>query len=298
MAFQTVDFYINDTTPQKNPVSGVTVKILSTDGTIVYGLTTTDVNGHAGFLLPDSINYQARFFKFSVSFTNPQLFTVYPTPLQPGQSNAFNISAELVPPPVPNDPRLCTAFGFFRDITGAPQRNADIQFIARFDPTLVDGAGVLKERKRIRSDKYGYCQVNLFRNAHYDCTIAGEEDITRKIRVPDQPNVNLPDLIFPVVESVVTTPAGPFSISVGQELMIGLKVYASDGECLGSGITDVLYSTSNDNVLGFTIYRDGMTLIGVGPGTAQINMRRANRSIVRIPDCPIQGQPLVVVVTP
>jgi hypothetical protein len=297
MAYQTVDFYINDTTPQKNPVAGVTVKILSVDGTIVYGLTTTDVNGHAGFLLPDSQSYQARFFKFSVSFINPQLFAVLPTPLTPPQTNSFNILAEIVVPPVPNDPRLCTAFGYFRDITGAPQRNADIQFIARFDPTLVDGAGVLKERKRIRSDKNGYCQVNLFRNAHYDCTIAGEEDITRKIRVPDAPNVNLPDLIFPVVESVITTPPGPFSISVGQELMIGLLVYASDGECLGTAICDVLYSTSNQSVLSFNIYKDGMTLIGVGPGVAQINMRRANRSIVHIPDTPILGQPLVVIVS-
>lgn len=293
MAFQTVDFYVNDTTPQKTPVAGVTVKIISTDGTIVYGLTTTDMNGHAGFLLPDGATYQARFFKFSVSFINPQLFAV-----PSGQSAAFNIAAELVTPPVPNDPRLCTAFGFFRDTTGAPQRNADIQFIARFNPTLVDGSGVLKERKRIRSDKDGYCQVNLFRNAHYDCTIAGEEDIVRKIRVPDQPNVNLPDLIFPVVESVVTTPPGPFTISVGQELMIGLLVYASDGECLGSAICDVLYSTSDQSILSFNVYKDGMTLIGVGPGVAQINMCRADRSIVHIPDVPIIGQPLVVTVTP
>lgn len=293
MAFQTVDVYVADTTPQKNPVANVTVKVLSQDGTIVFGLTTTDSNGHAGFLLPDGTTYQFRFFKFSVSFINPQLFTV-----PSGQPASFNVCAELVCPPVPNDPRLCTAFGFFRDITGAPQTNVDMYFIARFDPTLVDGAGVLKERRRVRSDRHGYCQVNLFRNAHYDCTIAGEEDITRKIRVPDAPNVNLPNLIFPVVESVVTTPSGPaFSISVGQELMIGLKVYASDGECLGSGITDVLYSTTNDNVLSFNIYKDGMTLIGVGPGMAEIRMRRANRSIVRIPDCPIQGQPLIVTVT-
>jgi hypothetical protein len=293
MAYQTVDFYINDTTPQKKPVSGVTVKLLSTDGKIVFGLTTTDTSGHAGFLLPDGQTYQARFFKFSVSFVNPQLFTV-----PSGQPASFNICAELVCPPVPNDPRLCTAFGYFRDITGAPQRNVDIYFIARFNPALVDGAGVLKERRQVRSDKDGYCQVNLFRHAHYDCTIAGEEDVTRKIRVPDQPNCNLPDLIFPVVDSVVTTPSGPFSISVGQELMIGLQVYASDGECLGTAIGDVCYSTSNQSVLSYAVYKDGMTLIGVGPGTAQINMCRGDRSIVRIPDTPISGQPLVVTVVP
>jgi hypothetical protein len=294
MAFQTVDFYINDTTPQALPVANVVLKILSTDGTIVFGYTNTDQSGHAGFLLPDGQNYQARFFKFGVSFTNPQLFTV-----PSGSAAAFNIAAQLVSPPVPTDARLCTAFGFFRDITGAPQRNADIQFIARFSPVWVDGAGVLKERRTVRSDHRGYCEVNLFRFAHYDCTIAGEEDITRRIRVPDQPNVNLPDLIFPVVESVVASPPGPvFTVSVGQELMIGLSAYASDGEDLGSGRGDIIFESSNNNVLGFTIYRDGMTLIGVGQGTAQICMRRADRSVVRIPDVPITGQPFVVTVTP
>lgn len=293
MAFQTVDFYINDTTPQKNPVSGVTVKILSSNGSIVFGLTTTDQYGHAGFLLPDGQSYQARFFKFSVSFTNPQLFTV-----PAGQAASFNVAAELVNPPVPNDPRLCTAFGFFRDVTGAPQRNAEVQFIARFDPVWVDGAAVLKERKVIRSDRDGYCQVNLFRNAHYDCTVVGEEDITRKIRVPDQPNVNLADLIFPVVERVVTTPTGPaFSLSVGQEMQIGFLAYASDGECLGSGVGDIIFSTSNQSVASYSIYKDGLTLIGVGVGQAEICMKRADRSIVRIPDCPIQGQPFIVTVT-
>jgi hypothetical protein len=294
MAFQVVDLFISDTTPQKNPVSSVTVKVLSTDGTIVFGQTITDANGHAGFLLPDGQSYQARFFKFAVSFVNPQLFTV-----PAGQAASFNISAELVTPPVPTDARLCTAYGYFRDITGAPQRNVDIQFIARFDPTLVDGSGVLKERKRVRSDQNGYCQINLFRNAHYDCTIAGEEDITRKIRVPDAPNCNLPDLIFPIVASVVTTPPGPaFAISVGQNLMIGFQVFASDGACLGSGIGDIIFSTSDQSVLSYSVYRDGLTLIGVGPGVAQLILCRADRSVVHIPDCPISGQPLVVTVSP
>ncbi len=272
---------------------GVVVKVLSQSGAIVWGLSETDANGHAGFLLPDGATYQLRFFKFSVSFTNPQLIAI-----PSGQAASFNIAGTLVAPPVPNDVRLCTAFGFFRDITGAPNNGLRIQFIAEFDPVWVDGAGVLKERTEVRTDANGYAQVNLFRCAHYGCTIAGEEDITRKIRVPDLPNVNLPDLIFPIVSSVVITPPGPFSISVGQELMIGLEVYASDGECLGTAIGDVIYSTSNQNILGYTVYKMGMTLIGVGPGTAQICMRRANRSVVHLPDTGISGQPFTVVVTP
>jgi hypothetical protein len=294
VAFQTVDFFVLDTTPQQSPISGVVVKVLSQNGTIVFGLAETDANGHAGFLLPDGATYQIRTFKFSVSFTNPQLFTV-----PSGQAASFNIAGILVTPPVPNDVRLCTAFGYFRDITGAPNNGLRIQFIAEFDPVWVDGAGVLKERTEVRTDKNGYAQINLFRCAKYECTIAGEEDVARKIRVPDLPNVNLPDLIFPIVSSVVTTPPGPaFTISVGQELQIGLDVFASDGENLGTAIGDVIYSTSNQSIASYSVYKTGMTLIGVGPGTAFIYLKRANRSIVHIPDVGISGQPLVVTVLP
>jgi hypothetical protein len=294
VSFEATNVLVLDTTPQANPVANVTVKILSADGTIVYGLATTDSSGHAGFLLPSDVPMQLRCFKFAVSFINPQLFTVIS-----GQTNSFNVQAVLVTPPVPNDPRLCTAYGYFRDITGAPQANADIYFIAEFNPVWVDGAAVLKERVQVRSDKNGYAEVNLFRFGHYRCTVAGEEDITRKIRVPNLPNCSLPDLIFPIVSQAVTTPPGSsFQISVGQELMIGLNLYASDGECLGTAIGDVLYSTSDQSVLSYNVYKAGMTLIGVGPGTATINIVRGDKSIVHLPDPGITGQPIFVVVTP
>lgn len=294
MAFQTVDLYVNDTTPQKNPVSGVVVKVLSTDGKLVFGQVATDSSGHAGFLLPDGTTYQARFFKFGVSFTNPQLFTV-----PSGQAASFNIPAQLITPPVPTDARLCTAFGFFRDITGAPQSDLEMQFISKFDPTWVDGSGVVKERVKVFTDKKGYAEINLFRLGHYECTVVGEEDITRCIKVPDQPNVNLPDLIFPIVQSVVTSPSGPaFSVGVGQSVLIGITVYGSDGENLGSGQGDVIYSSSNLNVLGFGISKLGLTLMGVAPGVVMVTLTRSNKSIVHIPDLPIQGSPFVVTVTP
>src|ERR1700722_5356869 len=110
MAYQPVDFFVNDPTPSQNPVCNVVVKILSTDGKIVFGQAVTDASGHAGFLLPDSQQYQARFFKFATQFIQPQLFTVLPTPFQSGQSNVFSVAATIVKPPIANDPRLCTAY--------------------------------------------------------------------------------------------------------------------------------------------------------------------------------------------
>ena len=298
MSFEAVDFIITDSTPQHSPVAGVTVKVVSADGTLFYSQAVSDSTGTASFLLPSGVALQARYYKFQVGFTNPQLFTVYPSPLSAGQTNTFDVCAHLLTPPVPQDARLCTAFGYFRDITGAPQSDVEIHFIAKFDPTWVDGSAVVSERIIVRTNKRGYVEVNLFRHAHYDCTIQGEEDITRHLKVPDAPNVNLPDLIFPIVQSLVITPVGPYTISVGQELTLAFEVIASDGENLHSGYGDIMLSTSDDTVLNYAYTRAGLVLIGIAPGTAQINVCRANRSIVHIPDAGISGQPLLVTVVP
>lgn len=293
MSFENVDFYINDTTPLTNPVVGVTVKILSADGKTVYGQGVTDSSGHAGFLLPSDIPFQARFYKFQVGFTNPQFFTVVS-----GVTNAFNIPAQLLTPPVPLDARLCTAFGYFRDITGAPAANTLVHFIAKFDPVWLDGSAVLKTPTIVRSDDQGYMQVNLIRNAHYDCTVEGEEDITRHIRVPDAPNVNLPDLLFPIVAQLNLTPPGPYTIAKGQEYPVGLEVIASDGANLGCARGDIMIYISDNTILGYAISPLGLVLIGVGPGTATLTVERADKSIVHIPDAGIVNGVLTVTVTP
>jgi hypothetical protein len=257
----------------------------------------TDSNGHAGFSLPSGVTYSARFYSFQVGFTNPQYFTVYPTPLQPGQSNAFNIAAQLLTPPVPSDSRLCAAYGYFRDITGAPQANVEIHFIAEFDPVWLDSSAVLSERRIVRTDTNGFVQINLIRNGRFQVTIQGEEEVVRRIAVPDAPNVNIADLIFPIVSLIELDPPSPYTLTTGQELAVGLQVYSSDGNCLGTGRGDVMIATSNPNVLGYTISPAGLTLIGIAPGTATLTFTRANRSIVHIPDPGITNGVLSVTVT-
>src|SRR5580692_9043562 len=112
MAYAPVDVFLQDTSPQKNPIVGAICRVYSQDAKIFYTQVATDSSGHAGFLLPDSLTYQVRFFQFGVSFKNPWYMQVVPetTP----NPNTFTICAELCTPPVPADPRLCTAFGYFR----------------------------------------------------------------------------------------------------------------------------------------------------------------------------------------
>lgn len=294
MGFESVDFYIADTTPPKNPVGGVVVKVTSKDGSLVYGQATTDVHGHAALLLPSGITYQSRFYKFQVGFTNPQLFTVQSAPA----INSFDIAANLLTPPVPLDARLCTAFGFFRDTTGAVQSGVDIHFIAKFDPVWLEGAAVLKERIIVRSDEKGYVQVNLIRNGQYDVTIQGEEDVVRCISVPDAPNVNLPDLLFPIISSVVLTPPGPFTVQIGHDVTVDFVIFSSDGVNRGRAHGEVIYAVDDTTVLSWNFSVGGLVLIGLAPGTTFLRISRSDKSIVHIPDLGVQNGVIQVTVIP
>jgi hypothetical protein len=304
MSFESVDIYCYDSTPQQNPLVGVVVKALSQDGTQTFTMGTTDTTGHVGFMLPssppDGTVYQLRAYQFGTSFSLPQFITVLPDPLPPSVLNSFEMTGTIIQPPHANDIRLCVASGYFRDMTGAPQRGLQIHFIGRFDPLWVDGAAVLKERVIISSDRRGYAQVSLFRNAQYNVTIQGEEDVTRVITVPDQNNVNMADLIFPIVQEVVLDPPPPYTIAAGTSLTVGISVIATNGQDLGTGYGDVMYSTTDQGVVGFALnprLRE-LTLQAGLPGTAQIVLKRSDRSVVHLPYAPIAGQPINITVTP
>jgi hypothetical protein len=291
---EAVDLFVTDNTPQTAPIPGVTVKVTSQDGTILYTQDTTDSNGHLALLLPTEMSpYQVRMFKAGWQLKNPQILQVVS-----GGPNAFNFTGVGVTPPIPTDARLCTAYGFFRDITGAPARNVRIYFISLFKPFILDGAGVMTERVEAVTDDNGYAQINLVRNAQYDVTVSGTEDYTRNISVPDQPNVNLPDLLFPVVSAITFSPVIPESISVGDpDLVVTPTVYTSDGNILPYfGSSDVQWSSSDDSVLAVLPAGGVLTLRGLKPGTAQLIAKRSDTSIVRYPDPGIMGIPTALVV--
>ena len=294
MPLDAVDIYVRDTTPLRSPVSGVSVKITSQDGAIFFSQAITDSSGHAGFLLPSGATYQLRFYRFQVGFANPQFFAVVD-----GQTNVFDVEAQLLTPPISRDARICVAYGFFRDITGAPLANELVHFIPKFMPAWVDGSAVLGGTIIRRTDAKGYMQIDLFRHAHYDCLVESEEDLTRYIKVPDAANVNLPDLLFPIVSLIKWTPLQvPYTIQAGKQLTVGFQVYASDGECLGQAGGQIRWHNSDQSVVGIAPGGGTVTFSAGTPGTAVIRVTRADHSIVHIPDCGIVNGEITVLVTP
>jgi hypothetical protein len=289
-----VNIYVVDSTPAANPVSGVLVRVFTQDGLTVITEATTDGTGLAGFMLASDFTYQVRFFKFQVSIKNPQFIQV----LDPPAQNGFTVVATLLTPPLSQDPRLCVAFGYFRTVTGAPAPNTDIQFISKFDPLIMDGSAVTNERQIARTDQNGYVQIPLIRFGQYSVIVAGMEDLRRDISVPDAPNVNLADLIFPVVSEIIFTPTGPFTVHIGTDFQTTTQLVTSD-ENPDPNSWDVIWSTDNPSVCAVLSGAPTLTLRGFQVGTCNLIAKRSNNTIIKIPDPGIIGIPQVInVVTP
>jgi len=296
MGYEPVDFYFSDSSPQALPVSGVVVKVYSSDGLVFFSQQTSNTNGVASFLLPAGSTYQARFFKLQASIRNPQSFEVIEAPVAP-VSNDFNITVDLLAPPTVPDQRLCVCHGFFRTVTGAPAKNLSIHIVSEFNPLLLEGSAVMTEREIVRTDDRGYVQVSLIRYGQYRVTVEGMEDVQRLISVPDAPNVNLPDLLFPVVGGIIFDPTPPYVLAVDESVTVTPLILATNGEELDLTSGDIIWSIDDESVAAFYLEPPNIRFRGVGPGTTQFKAVRANNSIVRIPDPGILGVPVTITVS-
>lgn len=290
MSIESVDILVVDTTLAANPLAGVTVKILTEDGTSVVAQPVTDVNGLVTQLLSTGI-YQVRFFKFGVTFTT-QLIEILPAVV-----NQFRVRGEVYTYPQSTDTRICIASGFFRTPSGGLARGVDVHFIAKFNPLLLEDSAIMPERVTQRTNNEGYMEVPLIRFGQYEATVEGMEDYQRVVCVPDAPAVNIGNLLFPVVDTITFDEAGPYSAAVGDELTLTPHIFSSDLNELTNLVADVNWTTDDPSL---TVVANATTLTvkGTTAGTYQLIATRRDTSIIRIPNTPIQGVPLTITITP
>lgn len=293
-SYQSVNVYVFDDTPARRPVEGMIVRVFDESNINFFGQDTTDAEGRVGFTLWTR-QYNLRFYKFGAQVKQPLRIEVTGPPDGSPQLNEFEATATVFVHPIATDSRLCRASGFFRDITGAEHPYLDIHFIGAFDPILLEGAGVVSERRSIRTDKHGYACIDLIRGACYTATLEGFEDVQRQISVPDSPSVNLPDLLFPVVEEVTFDPAGPISVAVGADAIVVPTVIASNQVPLvGTASSDVRWYSSSESTFSVAAGATELVIRGLSAGSASLLAERTNKSIIRVPNTPILGVPLVV----
>jgi hypothetical protein len=291
-SFVPADLFVID--PEKNPLEGVTARLMSADGKKVHSQHVSDAHGHIGLLLPAPNTYQVRFYKFSVSF-GPILIDVREAPAK----NNFNVYGEPVVWPMASDPRLCVASGFFRDVTGAPKSFQDLHFVADFSPFVLDNATVANERRSIRTDEKGWAEISLIRCAIYGVTMEGWQDQFRRVTVPDRSSVNMAFLLFPRVDRI-ESPADTFVVRKGKTVEVPVAIFTTDERKLDSINTDVIWTSSNESIFIIsTRSLNSLTLTGVGRGSANLTARRmpnmqGGDPPVYYPDTPIKGVPIAV----
>lgn len=295
MSLSSVDVYVHDDATLSPPVAGVVVRVFDSTGTTFITQGTTDADGHVGFSLDAPGTYQVRLFKEGFSIQQPQLLTVLDQ-----LPNNFAAIGHVYKPPEAVHPRLCCCSGVFKNPDNSAAVHHLIHIIPKFDPILFEGSAMLTELLKQMTDESGYAQFNLVRNGQYQVTVEGFEDEVRIITVPDAPSVNLPDLLFPVVDLITFAPAGPYSILVGAQNDVAVipTVHTSDGRVLpGTATGDVQWSSSDPAVLAVLVSGSSLVLRGMSPGLARLQAVRADSSIIRIPNTPIQGVPVDVTVS-
>lgn len=292
MSFEPVDIFVGDVVG--DPVEGVLVKVYDPTGSVFYAQATTDVLGRAAFLL-ETLTYTMRFYKFQAAFKQPQVVTVLTAPA----INQFDVVVELLVPPTATDPRLCRCSGYFRDLNGAPRPYLDIHIINAFSPLILDSSAVVASEVHIRTDEKGYAQIDLIRGAEYMARIEAIDGFqSRCIKVPDLAGTNLCNLLFPIVERITWDVPGPLSLAVGAEIVLTPTVYDSAGvPLLGTAQGDVQFSTSASAFMSVLVGATTVTVRGIAPGAAQVLAVRSNKTIIKIPDLPVGGQPIDVTVT-
>lgn len=291
MAFETVTLLVLNDDPEATAISDVVVRVFDSTGTYFQTQGTTDTQGRVCFTLLAELSYQLRFFKEKVSLKQPVLINVS---VLPGE-NIFVAKGHVYQPPEAVHPRLCRCSGFFKNLDNSPAREHAIHVISVFDPILFEGNTMLTERLLQRTNDAGYAEFDLVRFGQYQVTVEGFEDTQRIITIPNAPSANLPDLMFSVVDHIDFDPPGPWTIAVGQRLLVTPTVWTSDGRVLpGAATDDLIWTTSSPNVMVVCLAGSQLELRGNAVGAADLRAARSDTSIVRIPNPPLGGIPQAV----
>lgn len=291
MATELVDVLLTDIASPHDPIAGVVVFVYDTTGTTQVTSGTTDATGHVQFMLPGGVTptrYQLRTYKQGISSPQPTYVEVYSPPVG---TNNFQLEAVVFTLPQSSDPRLCRVSGYIRWPDGRPKRGAEIHFIHRFSPLVIDGTLSLGERVTCRTDKDGYVQVDLWRNGQYRAIVEGHENVGRFIYVPDLTAANISYVLFPRVEEVVFDPPGPWSVAVGDSIEVMVEVRLTSGYVIaGTAPEDVDYTLpAGDPSVALQVLDDRIVLRGAVSGAPTLTLTRADATLIYVPDNAIIG---------
>lgn len=264
-----------------DPVEGVTVHLYDETNTYRQATGVTDAAGEVTFTGLTAGTYVLRLCGKSIhaEISSPQTVNVKDPPI----SNVFEGTAETFEAPVSMNPEACRIYGWFTWPNMRPRQVA-MHIFSTEDPVWVaTGWESLGDLFSLASDENGYLEFDLVRGGLYAAHVAGYMDEPIVFRVPDQENVLLTDLLFPIPDTFVFDPAGPLALLVGDDpvtledsyldLSSGFRVDAGTMEANveDSVLRWVEYSSSDESVATAVPGVYGMPKITpVGAGVATI----------------------------
>lgn len=313
---ETVRVYSKD--ENGDPLAGALVRFFDGSEVFVTQQITALVGGEAYAEVTldgddPPIDYTIRLSKTGVSFDGtlgddsktPQSISVYsPASSAPTGTNYFEVQGQTYSRPSSSDPRLCRCSGYFVDFRGRPLKNLEMHFIALclnesqppWSPLIVDGKAALATKIYTRTDSRGYMEIDLFRTGLYQVLVEGIETSCRNVKVPDQPAVNIIDLLFPVVTEV-TFSSNPITVPLSTYIDLDVTVKTTDGQELVLSDNDIVFESQDLGVVVVQIVNNKLRVMGVGAGTTTITATRADTSTVTIPTEPVTYTPLSVTVS-
>lgn len=303
MALETVEIHVvtDDLVPLD--LEDVVVRVYDSTGTTLETSGTTDADGLVEFTLDGDVDpgvrYQLRFGISGGSIVSPKLIDVWsPAADSPTGTNNFEVEAHVFSLPEAINPRLCRVSGYVRSPSGRPRKGLDIHVIQTYNPLVVDNQLILGERVAVRTDDQGYVEFDLWRTGHFDVLAEGMEESTRAVVVPDRASIGLSDLLFPYPKTVSFDPAGPWTMGVGDTLELIPVITASNYQVLvGPANEDVEYTSSDTTVMTVGVTEEHVVLKALAAGSANLEVRRKDSTIIYVPDPSISGQPLAVTIT-
>lgn len=336
-----VDIFVKDTQVSPAPIQGVVVNVYNSTTLALVTSGTSDSSGHVALLLPGAAspgtNYEVRFFKTGVIFTNPQMIAVL-EPVAPPNTNEFDFTGTVVTLPVATDPVMCRCTGRFIDVTGAPIKNQLVRVQALLGtgsltkpptepapppplwpdpptppnllsgfqiPKVLYGDMVASPGVDFRTDSSGRVSFDLPRGGHFTVAFAGEEDVPWCIQVPDRSSVNLIDLIHPNIQTLTwdsgVAPGNTVTVAVNATIEVPFEVLFSNFRTYSKDLGNIITFINSSSLMDVQ-YNSGqgsLSIRGISAGTASVTVEVIPKMTPpRIPDYSVTYTPLSVVIIP
>lgn len=227
-------------------------------------------------------------------------------------AHIFDTFVNLSSLPVATSAAFCRCSGFFVDSFGRPARGATLTFSESDFPQLLPlggptgSIGVRPGFLSAVTDSDGWVSVDLLRSAKYYVTMAGYENTSWEVSVPDLSFAPIPDVLFPTVvrleyaqsgNTLLPTSAPTLAVATGEEVTLTLVTQYRSG-ARATGAVGISTSSSDANILEVSLTGDSIVVKGIAAGTATVEVTRSETqaSNKAIPEGTLQGT-LTVTVT-